>query len=302
MKDRLEIAKNWLPRYTGMPLDQFGDYVLLTNFHYYVNALRRRNSTAIFAAKVGRCRPPRIRDGLSIVNFGIGSANAATVMDLLSATASQGRAFSGQMRGLEDLDGNRPLHPADCRHPRRRHERRLFSAGSAGPALVQAAQVRVGKNCCRAIWSIAPGVVYTTNRRLWEHDTEFLTRLQRMTCIGIDMETATIFIVGHYNEIARGALLLGFRHAVHARRGENRRIRSRGDAELVGHSSGHWHRGDDAKLAPAARRSNISAIEFFGAPPGFAHDHDFALKLCRSYRSLRASEIKILRKKCSSVA
>ena len=29
-----------------------------------------------------------------------------------------------------------------------------------------------------------------------------------MTCIAIDMETATIFIVGHYNEISRGALLL----------------------------------------------------------------------------------------------
>ena len=52
------------------------------------------------------------------------------------------------------------------------------------------------------------GVIYTTNRRVWEHDTQFLTRLREMTCIGIDMETATLFIVGHYNEIARGALLL----------------------------------------------------------------------------------------------
>jgi AMP nucleosidase len=52
------------------------------------------------------------------------------------------------------------------------------------------------------------GVVYTTNRRLWEHDRIFLKRLQAMTCIAIDMETATLFIVGHYNAIARGALLL----------------------------------------------------------------------------------------------
>jgi AMP nucleosidase len=52
------------------------------------------------------------------------------------------------------------------------------------------------------------GVIYTTNRRLWEHDTVFLERLQKLTCIGIDMETATIFIVGHHNQIARGALLL----------------------------------------------------------------------------------------------
>ena len=52
------------------------------------------------------------------------------------------------------------------------------------------------------------GVVYTTNRRVWEHDDDFVTRLKAMTCIAIDMETATIFIVGHRNEIARGALLL----------------------------------------------------------------------------------------------
>ena len=52
------------------------------------------------------------------------------------------------------------------------------------------------------------GVVYTTNRRLWEHDVAFLKRLQEMTCIAIDMETATVFMVGHHNEISRGALLL----------------------------------------------------------------------------------------------
>ena len=44
--------------------------------------------------------------------------------------------------------------------------------------------------------------------RLWEHDDEFRAKLDRLTCIGIDMETATLFIVGHYNSISRGALLL----------------------------------------------------------------------------------------------
>jgi len=52
------------------------------------------------------------------------------------------------------------------------------------------------------------GVIFSTNRRVWEHDKTFLNRLKKSTCIGIDMETSTIFIVGHYNEIARGALLL----------------------------------------------------------------------------------------------
>ena len=52
------------------------------------------------------------------------------------------------------------------------------------------------------------GVIFTTNRRVWEHDKRFLKRLKKTTAIGVDMETATVFSVGHFNEIARGALLL----------------------------------------------------------------------------------------------
>ena len=52
------------------------------------------------------------------------------------------------------------------------------------------------------------GVIYTTNRRVWEWDNKFKKYLKKLSAIGIDMETATIFIVGHSNEISRGALLL----------------------------------------------------------------------------------------------
>ena len=52
------------------------------------------------------------------------------------------------------------------------------------------------------------GTVYTTNRRVWEHDDKFKKYLRKIRCIGIDMETATIFITGFYNEIPTGALLL----------------------------------------------------------------------------------------------
>jgi AMP nucleosidase len=52
------------------------------------------------------------------------------------------------------------------------------------------------------------GVVYTTNRRVWEWDNDFKNYLRRLGTIGIDMETATIFIAGYANQIVRGALLL----------------------------------------------------------------------------------------------
>ncbi len=206
MKDRLEIAKNWLPRYTGMPLDQFGDYVLLTNFNYYVTGFAAKFNCEICG--VGRpMQAATNSSGLSIVNFGIGSANAATVMDLLSARHPKGVLFLGKCGGLKTsteighfilpIAAIRGDGTSDDYFPRE------------VPALPSFKLHKfVSEKIVARNLDYRTGVIYTTNRRLWEHDTEFLTRLQKMTCIGIDMETATVFIVGHHNEIARGALLL----------------------------------------------------------------------------------------------
>jgi AMP nucleosidase len=77
------------------------------------------------------------------------------------------------------------------------------------PALPAFAMQRVISHAIREhnkdYWT---GTVYTTNRRVWEHDTEFKAYLRRIRCMGIDMETATIFSVGFFNHIPTGALLL----------------------------------------------------------------------------------------------
>ena len=98
--DRLEIAKDWLPRYTGMPIDKFGDNILLTNFDYYVTHFADRFDCDIY----GEGRPMQAAtnsSGLSIINFGIGSANAATIMDLLSARDPNAVLFLGKCGGLK---------------------------------------------------------------------------------------------------------------------------------------------------------------------------------------------------------
>lgn len=206
MKDRLEIARNWLPRYTGMPLDQFGEYVLLTNFQYYMERFAEKFKCDV----CGEGRPMQAATnsaGLTIINFGIGSANAATIMDLLSAKHPKGVLFLGKCGGLKDSTeiGHFILPIAAIRRDGTSDE--YFP-----PEVPALPSFKLHKFVSDRIvdrnLDYRTGVVYTTNRRLWEHDGEFLARLQRMTCIGIDMETATIFIVGHYNEIARGALLL----------------------------------------------------------------------------------------------
>ncbi len=206
MINKLDIAKNWLPRYTGMPLDEFGDYILLTNFHYYLYTFAERFNCEVY----GEDRPMQAatnNQGLTIVNFGMGSANAATIMDLLSACAPKGVLFLGKCGGLK--------HSTEIGHfilPIAAVRGEGTSNDYFPPEVPALPSFKVHKFVSQKIvehgHEYRSGVVYTTNRRVWEHDEPFLDRLKRMTCIAIDMETATIFIVGHYNQISHGALLL----------------------------------------------------------------------------------------------
>jgi AMP nucleosidase len=146
-------------------------------------------------------------NGLTIINFGIGSANAATIMDLLSARKPAGVLFLGKCGGLKkSAEIGKFILPIAA----------IRGEGTSNdyfpPEVPALPSFKLHKFVSEKIvehgHEYRTGVVYTTNRRLWEHDLQFVDRLKRVTCIAIDMETATIFIVGHHNEIARGALLL----------------------------------------------------------------------------------------------
>jgi AMP nucleosidase len=200
------IATDWLPRYTGTPVDGFGDYILLTNFKKYVDDFAKRFDCEV----TGRDRPMQAAsngEGLSIINFGIGTSNAATIMDLLVARQPKGVLFLGKCGGLKESSeiGHFILPVAAIRGEG-------TSDDYFPPEVPALPSFKLHKFVSEKIvergLEYRTGVVYTANRRLWEHDLEFLDRLRRLTAIAIDMETATIFIVGHHNQIARGALLL----------------------------------------------------------------------------------------------
>ncbi len=204
--DKEAIAADWLPRYTGLQLDEFGDHVLLTNFRSYVEAFADR-----FGCEVkGEDKPMQAAsndEGLTIVNFGIGTANAATIMDLLTARMPKGVLFLGKCGGLKKSTeiGHFILPIAAIRGEGTSDD--YFPPEV--PALPSFKLHKfVSEKIVRRGFEYRTGVVYTTNRRLWEHDEAFLERLRALTAIAIDMETATIFVVGHHNDIPRGALLL----------------------------------------------------------------------------------------------
>src|SRR4029079_5561823 len=201
-----DLVQDWLPRYTGMPLDQFGDYVLLTNFRSYVSHFAEKFGCQLYGAD----RPMQAAtnsEGLTIVNFGIGSPNAATVMELLTAKPPKAVLFLGKCGGLK--------HATEIGHfilPIGAIRGEGTSDDYLPPLVPALPSFKLHKFVSQKLvergLDYRTGVIYTTNRRVWEHDLKFREQLQEMTPIGIDMETATIFVVGHKNQIARGALLL----------------------------------------------------------------------------------------------
>lgn len=200
------IAKNWLPRYTGMELSEFGEYILLTNFHQYLDMFSER-----FGVEVkGRGNPMQAatsQNGITMINFGMGSANAATIMDLLVAIQPKAVLLLGKCGGLKKSTeiGNYILPIAAIRGDGTSDDYMLKEV----PALPSFKLHKVISNKIDEHgYEYRTGVIYTTNRRLWEWDKEFKEYLKKVFAIGIDMETATIFSVGHVNKIPRGALLL----------------------------------------------------------------------------------------------
>lgn len=205
MNNKEEIVNNWLPRYTGMALNEFGHYILLTNFSKYVELFATWNNVEV----VGMDKPMQsaTANGITIINFGMGSPTAATIMDLLTAIKPQAVLFLGKCGGLKKRNklGDLILPIAAIRGEGTSND--YFP--SEVPALPAFALQKAISTTIRDndldYWT---GTVYTTNRRVWEHDEDFKAYLQKIRAYAIDMETATIFSVGFYNKIPTGAILL----------------------------------------------------------------------------------------------
>jgi AMP nucleosidase len=205
MKTKDEIVRNWLPRYTGENLENFGKYFLLTNFSNYVELFADWNNVEI----VGGDKPMQCAtaDDITIINFGMGSPTAATVMDLLSAVNPKAVLFLGKCGGLKKRNklGDLILPIAAIRGEGTSDDYFPKEVPALPAFALQKAVSTTIRDHGVDYWT---GTVYTTNRRVWEHDDDFKEYLQEIRAYAIDMETATIFTVGFYNKIPTGALLL----------------------------------------------------------------------------------------------
>lgn len=203
---KAHIVKDWLPRYTGMPLEKFGDYILLVNFGNYVRMFADKHDVPVYGAD--KPMQAATADNITIINFGIGSPNAGLVVDLLEAVQPAAVLFLGKCGGLrtgKNHVGDLILPIAAIRGEGTSNDYLPAEVPALPAFALQKAISTTIRDYERDYWT---GVVYTTNKRLWEHREDFKQRLRDLRCHAIDMETATIFVAAFKNRMPAGALLL----------------------------------------------------------------------------------------------
>jgi AMP nucleosidase len=200
------IVNDWLPRYTGTLLEDFGQYILLCNFGGYVKMFAEQHGVAI----TGQDRPMQAAtaNNITIINFGIGSPNAGLIIDLLEAITPKAVLFLGKCGGLKtgkNAVGDLILPIAAIRGEGTSNDYLPPEVPALPAFALQKAVSTTIRDANSDYWT---GVVYTTNKRVWEHREDFKQRLRDFRCIAIDMETATIFVAAFKNQMPAGALLL----------------------------------------------------------------------------------------------
>lgn len=206
LKTKEAIVDNWLPRYTGRPLTDFTGYIILTNFSKYLQMFSEWHDNAPI---IGIDKPMQsvTADGITIINFGMGSALAATMMDLLTAIKPKAVVFLGKCGGLKKKNnvGDLILPIAAIRGEGTSNDYMPAEVPALPSFALQKAISTTIREHNRDYWT---GTCFTTNRRVWEHDKVFKKYLKTLRAMAIDMETATIFTTGFANKIPTGALLL----------------------------------------------------------------------------------------------
>ncbi len=181
MKTKEEIVNNWLPRYTDTPLKDFGKYILLVNFEDYLHMFSAWFNAPIRG--VDKPMPNVTAEGITLINFGMGSPNAATVMDLLGAVKPKACLLLGKCGGLKKKNnlGDLILPIAAIRGEGTSNDYFPPEVPALPAFNLQKAVSTTIRNHHRDYWT---GTVYTTNRRVWEHDDKFKAYLRGYPCHG----------------------------------------------------------------------------------------------------------------------
>lgn len=205
-KRKQRIASDMLERYTGSPVSAFQKQIILTNFEYYIDrfqtltkGVRTRGSAMTVVHSVDQ--------GVTIINFLIGSPTAALIIELLSMISPTAVLFLGMCGGLHRSlkKGDFILPTAAIRDEGVSHH---FMPRQVPALPTFKIQKFVSDILVERGLDYRTGVVHTTDYRFWEFNNRFKADLYAERSLAIDMETATLFVVGFASKVPIGALLL----------------------------------------------------------------------------------------------
>ena len=164
LKIKDDIVANWLPRYTGRPLTEFSNFILLTNFSRYLKLFSEWNDNAPI---MGLDKPMQSvsANGITLINFGMGSPMAATMMDLLTAIKPKAVLFLGKCGGLKKKNkiGDLILPIAAIRGEGTSNDYLPAEVPALPAFALQKAISTTIRDYSLDYWT---GTVYTTNRRV----------------------------------------------------------------------------------------------------------------------------------------
>jgi AMP nucleosidase len=202
---KLNIVSDCLSRYTGMPRSNFSKYIILTNFYSYIEIFSKAYNGSIYGN--GKMMQACTANGITMINIGMGSPNAALSMDLLLAIEPEAVLFLGKCGGIKNTElGDFIVPIGGIRGTSVCYEYDIPENVPCLPYLE--VNLHIASTLKEKQIPYKNGTIFTTARRIWEHNERFKDKLIKSRAIGVDMETATLFTVGYHNKIPNAALLL----------------------------------------------------------------------------------------------
>lgn len=202
-----EYIRHTLERYTNCHLDEICDHILITNFRQYLNEFKNRTNGIYHEGNFRIVNAPEIN--CTMIDIGIGSPQAALIINCLAYLDNlKSVIMLGMCGGIEDvLEIGDFVVPSAAIRGEGTSRHYLPAEFPAIPAS------SINLYCIGAVRkreNLSPrcGIVYTTDRRLWEFDEEFVAYLRHLRILAIDMELATLFSVAYHYEVPIGSIML----------------------------------------------------------------------------------------------
>ncbi len=232
---RIDYSLHRLRHYTGTDCAHFQNFVLFTNYQFYVDGFRKlaerlvaddTNAYTEFVAPDEGVHPPQMpafhlkRDdlaGITLINIGVGPSNAKTMTDHIAVLRPSAWIMLGHCAGLR-----RTQHLGDyvLAHAYVRNDHVLDAdlplwvpipaLAEVQTSLEQAVSEVVGVESQDLKKVMRTGTVASIDNRNWElrNQAEPVRRFSQSRAIALDMESATVAANGFRFRVPYGTLLI----------------------------------------------------------------------------------------------